>query len=110
MKPPVLIILVMMCLMISTAYSSTRAQGHHIRERLEDGTPKAMLNKVAVRPISLVGNALGGAIYIVYWPFARMTEADNTPAKHILIDKPYKATFNRPLSDFSQLREMDWEN
>ena len=100
----------MMCLLISTACSSTRAQGHHTRERLEDGTPDAMLTEVAVRPLSLAGSALGDAIYIVYWPFAKMSGADTTPAKHILIDKPYEATFNRPLGDFRQLREMDREN
>ncbi len=99
-----------MYLLISTACSSTRAQGHHTRERLEDGTPEAMLTEVAVRPLSLAGSALGGAIYIVYWPFAKMSGADTTPAKHILIDKPYEATFNRPLGDFRQLREMDREN
>ncbi|HBU58531.1 MAG TPA: hypothetical protein DEB48_01670 [Verrucomicrobiales bacterium] len=110
MKPPVLIVLLMMCLMISTACSSTRAQGHHTRERLEDGTPEAMLTEVAVRPLSLAGSALGGAIYVVYWPFAKITGADTSSVKHVLIDKPYEATFNRPLGALRQLREMDREN
>tara|TARA_Y100000588_G_C13326949_1_gene532254 strand:+ start:188 stop:490 length:303 start_codon:yes stop_codon:yes gene_type:complete len=100
----------MICLLaISTACSSTRAQGHHTRERLNDGSPEAMLTEIAVRPLSLAGSALGGAIYIVYWPLAKMTGADTTSAKRVLIDKPYEATFNRPLGDFHRLREIDKE-
>ena len=109
MKPLALSVLLMMCLLVSTACSSTRAQEHHIGDRLKDGSPEAMMTELVVRPLSIAGSALGGAIYVVYWPFAKIGGVDTTSAKRALIDKPYKAAFKREWGDFDRLREIDKE-
>jgi len=111
MKPPALVIVLMACLLvIPMACSSTQSQGgHQTRERLIDGSPEAMMTEVVVRPLSLASSALGGVIYVVYWPFAKIAGADTSSAKHALVNKPYEATFTRPLGDFSRLREIDKE-
>lgn len=111
MKPPALIATLMACLLlISSACSSTQTGGHQTQERLRNVSSEAMMTEVIVRPLSLAGSALGGAIYVFYWPFAKIGGLDTTSAKHALIDKPYEATFKRPLGDFQRLREIDKED
>ena len=60
--------------------------------------------EAVVRPLSLAGTVLGGAMYVITWPFAKLGKADTAEAKRHLLDKPYEATFKRPLGDFKRLK------
>lgn len=79
------------------------------RERLQNGSSEAMMAETIVRPLSLAGTVLGGAMYVITWPFAKLGKGDTTEAKRHLVDKPYEATFKRPLGDFKRLKEIKEE-
>ena len=82
---------VVACLLIATPSEA--------RERLKDGSTEAMMAEAVVRPLSLAGTVLGGAMYVITWPFAKLGKADTAEAKRHLLDKPYEATFKRPLGE-----------
>lgn len=52
-----------------------------------------------VRPISLVGSALGAAVFLVSLPFTLTTQSTDEAARE-LVGKPLEYTFYRPLGDF----------
>ena len=89
---------VVACLLIATPSEA--------RERLKDGSTEAMIAEAVVRPLSLAGTLLGGAMYVISWPFAKLGKTDTAEAKRHLLEKPYEATFKRPLGDFKRLREI----
>ena len=39
--------------------------------------------EAVVRPLSLAGTVLGGAMYVITWPFAKLGKADTAEAKGI---------------------------
>ena len=106
MKARVLIITVVTCLLIANNIQA-QSHPHPTRNRLPDGSPEAMMTEVIVRPLSLAGTVLGGAIHIITWPFAALGGQDTTESKRQLIDKPLEATFKRPLGDISRLKEIN---
>ncbi len=106
MKARVLIITVVTCLLITNNIQA-QSHPHPTRNRLPDGSPEAMMTEVIVRPLSLAGTVLGGAIHIITWPFAALGGQDTTESKRQLIDKPLEATFKRPLGDLSRLKEIN---
>ena len=106
MKARVLIIAVVACLLITNNIQA-QSHPHPTRNRLPDGSPEAMMTEVIVRPLSLAGTVLGGAIHIITWPFAALGGQDTTESKRQLIDKPLEATFKRPLGDLSRLKEIN---
>ena len=106
MKARVLIITVVTCLLITNNIQA-QSHPHPTRNRLPDGSPEAMMTEVIVRPLSLAGTVLGGAIHIITWPFAALGGQSTTESKRQLIDKPLEATFKRPLGDFTRLKEIN---
>jgi len=48
-------------------------------------------------------------MYVISWPFAKLGKTDTAEAKRHLLDKPYEATFKRPLGDFKRLKEIKEE-
>ena len=106
MKPRVLISTLVACLLIPNNIQA-QAHPHETRKRLPDGSPEAMMTEVIVRPLSLAGTVLGGAIHVITWPFAALGGQDTTESKRQLIDKPLEATFKRPLGDFTRLKEIN---
>lgn len=106
MKARVLIITVVTCLLITNNIQA-QSHPHPTRNRLPDGSPEAMMTEVIVRPLSLAGTVLGGAIHIITWPFAALGGQSTTESKRQLIDKPLEATFKRPLGDLSRLKEIN---
>lgn len=58
-----------------------------------------MADMLLVRPISLVGSAVGAALFIVTLPFTLPTQSTDEAARELL-GKPLEYTFNRPLGDF----------
>ena len=69
MKSRVLISTLVACLLITNNIQA-QAHPHETRKRLPDGSPEAMMTEVIVRPLSLAGTVLGGAIHVITWPFA----------------------------------------
>ncbi len=65
------------------------------------------MTEVIVRPLSLAGTVLGGAIHVITWPFAVLGGQDTTESRRQLINKPLEATFKRPLGDFTRLYEIN---
>ena len=63
---------VVACLLIATPSEA--------RERLKDGSTEAMMAEAVVRPLSLAGTVLGGAMYVITWPFAGQTLRSNLQA------------------------------
>ena len=98
MKSRAFSLTVVACLLIVTPSEA--------RERLKDGSTEAMMAEAVVRPLSLAGTVLGGAMYVITWPFAKLGKTDTAEAKRHLLDKPYEATFKRPLGDFKRLKEI----
>ena len=55
---------------------------------------------IVVRPLSLVGLALGSAIFVAGLPFSLPSGNVKDVARE-LVGRPLEYTFNRPLGDFS---------
>ena len=106
MKSSALPATVVVCLLIANNIQA-QSHPHPTRNRLPDGSPEAMMTEVIVRPMSLVGSLLGGAIHIITWPFAALGEQSTKESRRQLIDKPLEATFKRPLGDISRLKEIN---
>lgn len=64
----------------------------------DDGA-SMMADLFLVRPISVVGSALGLAVWIVTLPFTLPTQSADEAGRE-LVGKPFEYTFNRPLGDF----------
>ena len=106
MKSRALPTTVVVCLLIANNIQA-QSHPHSTRNRLPDGSPEAMMTEVIVRPLSLAGSVLGGAIHIITWPFAALGGQSTKESKRQLIDKPLEATFKRPLGDISRLKEIN---
>ena len=106
MKPRVLISTLVACLLLTNNIQA-QTHPHSTRNRLPDGSPEAMMTEVIVRPLSLAGTVLGGAIHVITWPFAALGGQSTKESKRQLIDKPLEATFKRPLGDISRLKEIN---
>ena len=106
MKSRALHTTVVACLLIANNIQA-QTHPHPTRNRLSDGSPEAMMTEAIVRPMSLVGTMLGGAIQIITWPFAALGGQSTQKSKRQLIDKPMEATFKRPLGDISRLKEIN---
>ena len=106
MKSRALLTTVVACLLVANNIQA-QTHPHPTRNRLPDGSPEAMMTEVIVRPMSLVGSLLGGAIHIITWPFAALGEQSTKESRRQLIDKPLEATFKRPLGNISRLKEIN---
>jgi len=58
-----------------------------------------IMDTVVARPVGLVALVVGGAFFIVAFPFAATSGSLNTTADK-LVGEPYRFTFTRPLGDF----------
>ena len=71
---------------------------------LDDGSPEAIVvDTVVARPACFIATVLGGAFFVVSLPFA-ITSGTTDKVANTLVVKPAKATFTRPLGDYSSLR------
>ena len=70
---------------------------------------KSMAMAVGVtvaRPACFIGTVLGATVFVVALPFAAMSKSVKKSA-HALVECPAKATFTRPLGDFSSMGELN---
>lgn len=70
----------------------------------EDKTLDALTDVALVRPGCFVATVGGTALFIVAWPFAAMSKSVKKTA-HTLITVPGRATFTRPVGDFTSLED-----
>jgi hypothetical protein len=65
-----------------------------------------LLDTVFLRPVSLVGAAVGAAAWIVSLPFS-LPSGSTGEAWDALVETPLNYTFSRPLGDISSCRDAD---
>ena len=65
-----------------------------------------LLDTVFLRPVSLVGVAVGAAAWIVSLPFS-LPSGSTGQAWDALVETPLNFTFNRPLGNISSCRDTD---
>jgi hypothetical protein len=70
----------------------------------EDKSLNALADVALVRPGCFVATIGGTALFVVALPFAAMSKSVKKTA-HTLITNPAKATFTRPVGDFSSLED-----
>jgi hypothetical protein len=69
-----------------------------------DGSPEAVTADVLlVRPFCLVATIVGSAVFVVSLPAAAISKSTDKAAD-ALVKGPAKATFTRPVGDFSALK------
>jgi hypothetical protein len=68
----------------------------------DDRSLDALADVALVRPGCFVATIGGTALFVVALPFAAMSKSVKKTA-HTLITNPAKATFTRPVGDFSSL-------
>lgn len=107
MKSRVILLAVVSCLLTTTWTQADwrPISGHVGGKRLKTGSGEAVLVEVVVRPLGLASTVLGGALYVVTWPFAKLS-GDTDKTKEHLINRPAEATFRRPIGNFDKLREI----
>lgn len=65
-----------------------------------------LLDTIFLRPVSLVGAAVGAAAWIVSLPFSLPSNSTGE-AWDALVETPLNYTFTRPLGDISSCRDID---
>jgi hypothetical protein len=68
----------------------------------EDSSMEVVADVVAVRPVSLVATILGAALFVIALPVAATSKSIKKTADALVV-RPGKATFTRPLGDYSSL-------
>lgn len=95
-----------------TATPAATAQGY---EAIQRATPRygsttdseaMLLDTVFLRPVSLVGVAVGAAAWIVSLPFS-LPSGSSGEAWGALVETPLNYTFTRPLGNISSCRDVD---
>ena len=70
----------------------------------EEKTLNALADVALVRPGCMVATVGGTALFIVAFPFAAMSKSVKKTA-HDLVAVPAKATFTRPVGDFTTIED-----
>jgi hypothetical protein len=94
MKTKLIIVLCALAVLSSTTPASAA----------EDKSLNALADVAFVRPGCFVATIGGTALFVVAFPFAAMSKSVKKTAK-TLIGNPAKATFTRPVGDFSSLED-----
>ena len=70
----------------------------------DDGSPEAMIaDTIVARPACFVATVIGSAFFVVALPFAALSKSVEETAEALVV-KPARATFTRPLGEFSSLQ------
>ena len=72
---------------------------------LEDNSSAAMVaDAIAVRPVCLVATAVGSVFWVAALPFTIPSKSVKKTGR-VLVEKPARATFTRPLGEMQMLQE-----
>jgi hypothetical protein len=69
-----------------------------------DNSVEVISDAIVVRPGCFLATLIGSAIFVVILPIAASSKSVKKTA-HTLVGNPARATFTRPLGDFSSLQE-----
>ncbi len=69
-----------------------------------DDDLKVAADTLVVRPACLVATAVGATLFVVSLPIAAISRSVKRTA-HVLVVRPARATFTRPLGDMEALEE-----
>lgn len=84
------------------AYEQPQAAVVSPPDEQEHPSPATMAaDALLVRPLGVAATAIGAAVFIVSLPFSAVA-GDVGESAHVLIVKPAKMTFSRPLGHFDQ--------
>jgi hypothetical protein len=86
-----------LCILVLLSPGVARAQATN-----DDGPLAAAADVVLVRPACLAATAIGSALFVVALPFAALSKSVKRTAD-TLVGKPARATFTRPVGDFTTL-------
>jgi len=70
----------------------------------EDNSLDVIADAAVVRPGCFLATLVGSVVFVAVLPVAAMSKSVKKTA-HTLVVRPAKATFTRPLGDFSSLEE-----
>jgi hypothetical protein len=84
---------VIICLLSPMAFASQYAE----REKPTGGM--MMWDILVMRPIGIVGTAVGSVVWVISYPFAYWG-GNTDESTEALVQKPYEWTFQRPLGEF----------
>jgi len=87
----------LICVLAMTLGSSTSAVAG-------DNSAEVIADVALVRPACLVATVIGSAIFVVALPIA-LTSRSVKKTGRTLVVNPAKATFTRPLGDYSSLQD-----
>jgi hypothetical protein len=91
----------------STPAANAGPQGSQRTSRYAYSDGESMLLDTAIlRPVSLVGAAVGAAAWIVSLPFS-LPSGSSGEAWDALVETPLNYTFSRPLGDLTSCRDTD---
>jgi len=97
-------ITLVVCLLVSAslahaAASGTMRKASDLETRLQEPRAETMIiDFLLLRPLGLVGTALGTAVFVVSLPFSLPTKSADKAAQKLVVD-PAKFTFARPLGE-----------
>jgi hypothetical protein len=96
-------LLTILCATTMTLSSISSGRANDCDKSCDNDKPMAIVADVAVgRPGCFLATVVGATVFVVALPFAAMSKSVDETA-HTLVVCPAKATFTRPLGDFSSL-------
>lgn len=96
-------LLTILCATTISLSSISSSRANDCDKSCDNDKSMAVVADVAVaRPGCFLATIIGGTVFVVALPFAAMSKSVHKTA-HALVVCPAKATFTRPLGDFSSL-------
>jgi hypothetical protein len=89
--------LICAALLMLSAASPALAQNPSVRE-IQPSAEAMTADVVLLRPVGIIGMAIGAAVYVVSLPFAWLGDNMDEAADELIV-KPAKYTFSRPLGN-----------
>ena len=90
-------VVVMVALIVGLLSSAAFADQYAEREKPTGGM--MMWDALVMRPIGIVGTAVGAVVWLVSYPFAALGGNTDESTQKLVVD-PFDWTFQRPLGEF----------
>ena len=74
----------------------------------DDKSMNVVFDVALVRPSCFIVTAAGSALFVAILPISAMSKSVKKTA-HTLVTQPAKATFTRPVGEFSSLQEENYQ-
>lgn len=80
------------------------SMGVNTASAASDDDLKVAADTLVVRPVCLVATVIGSGLFVVSLPIAAISRSVKKTA-HVLVIRPARATFTRPLGDMESLED-----